>query len=345
MGLPARTRAGRATGAPPWSWASAPIWAHVSGYAPRFRGSAGLAFLRAFIDDSAAQSGDRRLFMAGYLHRADVWADFSEAWHYELQAWPSIQYFKAKEANNLDGEFHYKKGWDEAKRNMKMSQLAAIIEHFSPFSFQFSVNRKLFEEELKPHSPYGFRQPHFQLSHVVVGGIARSAAQQGITEPIEFIFDEQDGVSSDVAMFFEDMMQEMPEDAKKLIAGTPFFKNDRDRRYMPLQAADLLVWHIRREHETGLALPLTKSLVNKDAHLVSEITDDMVRGWASHHSKQAGISSIQSKPQWRKFKNFVQEMRDVGINPARVKRPGIYYPDRWGILGRALEVLRRLLGR
>ena len=52
------SRQGQAVGSPPWSWASAPIWAHVSGYAPPNRGSAGLAFLRAFVDDSAAQKGE-----------------------------------------------------------------------------------------------------------------------------------------------------------------------------------------------------------------------------------------------------------------------------------------------
>ena len=88
-----------------------------------------MAFLRAFTDDSAAQRGDRRLFLAGYLHRADVWASFSDHWHAELKSWPAIEYFKASEANNLSGQFDYKKGWDEVKRNAKTGMLAAIIRH------------------------------------------------------------------------------------------------------------------------------------------------------------------------------------------------------------------------
>lgn len=335
----------RSLGSPPWLWASAPIWAHVSGYAPHLRGRAGLAFLRAFIDDSAAQQGDKRLFMAGYLHRADAWAGFSEAWHSELRSWPSIDYFKAAEAHHLNGQFDYKCGWDEAKRNVKIGCLAEIIRHFAPLSFQFSLNRRLFEEQLTPVSPYGFGKPHFQLSHVVVSGIARSAANQGITEPIEFIFDEQDGVSSDVAMYFEGMMEAIPDEARRLIDGTPSFKNDKDKRFMPLQAADLLAWHVRREHETGESLPMTRSLINQDAHLVGELPDESVLKYVDHHSKLPEIGLIQSKQQWRKFKQYAQELRAAGIDPKRVTRAGIYYPDSWGIFGRALEFVRRVLGR
>ena len=56
--------------------------------------------LQAFTDDSAAQAGDKRLYLAGYLHRADVWASFSKDWHKELKAWPAIEYLKA---NRQDG--------------------------------------------------------------------------------------------------------------------------------------------------------------------------------------------------------------------------------------------------
>ncbi|UZE48755.1 hypothetical protein ONR75_29050 [Rhodopseudomonas sp. P2A-2r] len=132
---------------------------------------------------------------------ADAWASFSQAWSAELKAWPSIEYFKASEANALNGQFDYKDDWDEAKRDVKVGNLAAIISHFQPLSFFFSVNRQIFEDELKPVSPYGFGRPHFQMCFSVVAGIAQYAAQEGISTPIEFIFDEQQGVDDDIALF------------------------------------------------------------------------------------------------------------------------------------------------
>jgi hypothetical protein len=136
------------------------------------------------------------------LHRADAWASFSEDWDRELRAAPSIDYFKAVEANNLNGQFHYKNGWDEAKRDAKLANLAAIIEHYQPCSFEFSLNRQIFEDELKPVSPYGLGRPHFTMCWAVVGGLAQYAAQQELSVPIHFIFDAQNGVDTDIWLFF-----------------------------------------------------------------------------------------------------------------------------------------------
>ena len=57
----------------------------VAGYAPPIRFEKPLAFLKAFIDDSAAETGDKRLFMAGFINDANSWSLFSEAWDEELE--------------------------------------------------------------------------------------------------------------------------------------------------------------------------------------------------------------------------------------------------------------------
>lgn len=325
-----------------WSWASGAIWAHVCGYPRGIRERSGLAFLRAFTDDSAAQKGDRRLFLAGYLHRADAWAAFSDDWHAELNALPTIEYFKASEANHLTGQFDYKKGWDEAQRNAKTRKLAAIINSYQPQSFEFSINRQIFEDELKPVSPYGFGRPHFQMCFSVVAGIARYAAQQGIATPIEFIFDEQQGVDADIAMFFSHLKKGLPIEAQNLISGTPYFKSDRDKRYMPLQAADMLAWHLRSEHENGMSLPLTRVLLNQAGHLVQEIPDEIVRLWADHHGKLPGTSLLQSRGQWRTLKNEIKRLTDAGIDPSKITGPGVYYPEQSTVFGRIFDRARRL---
>ena len=309
---------------------------------PDICGSAGLAFLQAFIDDSAAQKGDRRLFLAGYLHSAETWAQFSDDWQTELNAWPSIEYFKAREANNLDGQFHHKKGWDEGIRDVKVGNFAAIISHYQPFSFEFSVNRQIFEDELKPVSPYGLGRPHFTMCFAVVAGITRYLAQQGISTSIEFIFDEQQGVDADIAMFFSEMKKSLPVEAQNLIEGSPVFKNDREKRYMALQAADLLAWNLRSEHETGDKVPLLRHLVNENVHLTQQIPDEIVRTWADHHSKQPGVSQVQSRSQWRTLKQEIKRLQEAGIDPAKISRPGIYFPEGTPAIIRAIDKVKRL---
>jgi hypothetical protein len=279
-----------------------------------------LVFLRAFIDDSVAQTGDKRLFYAGYLHRADAWAEFSEAWDWELHQWPAIDCFKGS-GNQFDG-------WDPNLRQAKIENLAKIIQAFEPFSFHFSLNRKMFEEVLKPVAPYGFSQPHFHTCFAVMAGLARHAAEEGFTTPIEFIFDEIDGVNEDVKFVFRDMIKGLPKEVRALISGEPWFKSDREKQFMPLQAADMLAWHVRREHEyPDRPLPLAKELWNPHGHLIGEIPDEMIQGWSDHHKMVPGIASVQTKGQWNKFIREAKKLRSAGIDPAKIKRPGVYYPE------------------
>src|SRR4051794_29919926 len=88
-----------------------------------------MVMLQAFVDDSASETGDRRLFLAGYLHNAEAWAMLSDAWERELKKPPSIAYFKMQEAESLDKKGQFA-GWSAAERDNKVFALAHIINHF-----------------------------------------------------------------------------------------------------------------------------------------------------------------------------------------------------------------------
>lgn len=233
----------RTTHQPPWSAASAPIWSLVSGYASRFRADKPLAFFQAFTDDSASDIGDRRLFFAGYLNRAEDWALFADAWDEELRAEPGIEYLRMVEANGLRGQFA---GWDERRRDEKLRGLARVIRHFKPVSFQVSVSREQFARILEPVNPRGL-SPHFDCVFCTVSSVARFAYDGGMRLPIDFVFDEMDSVALDMPLVFDHLIKSLPRGARQLVSGHPTFKNDK--LVTPLQAADMLAWHVRREHE------------------------------------------------------------------------------------------------
>lgn len=275
--------------------------------------------LQAFIDDSASDKGDKRLFMAGYLNRADKWALFSAAWNEELQSPPSIAYLRMVEANGLRGQF---KGWTAESRDDKLRSLARVIKHFEPLSFQFTINRDEFFRILKPVSPRGLGSPHFICSFSVIGGVVRFSASKRGNIPIEFIFDEQDGVDADLAMLFHEMIKSLPRSARRLISGVPSFQNDKE--VLPLQAADMLAWHLRREHDEGItepnALPMADLLRNPNAHLMSHIDDSHIHKWADHHSRQEGVDLLKSKRQWQEFRNSMSRYAAAGLVPPQGNR-------------------------
>ena len=315
---PGATVSSAAVSSPPWSRSTAPLWAMLSGYPPRIREAKPLAFLRAFTDDSASEIGDRRLFLAGFLNRADEWALFAEAWDAELAVAPAIKYLKMSEAQNLKDQF---RGWHHEARDAKLMALAGVVSRFRPFSFQFSIDRSKFDQIVKRVSPRGLQSPHFTCCFGVVSGLTRFAASEGGNVPIEFIFDTQDGVDIDVQLWFEAMKTNLPRKVQKLISGTPTFRNDRD--VVQLQAADMLVWHLRREHENhdGETLPVLELLRQPRLHLLcGEIPEAMMSSWAAHHSKMPQIANLQTKLQWRRFKGDFARLLSSGFIPPRGTR-------------------------
>jgi hypothetical protein len=67
----------------------------------------------------------------------------------------------------------------------------------------------------------------------------------------------------------------------------------------------------------------------------------VVHQWADHHSKQPGIESVQTKAQWRTTKKEIKRLQDAGIDPSKITKPGVYYPENSTLAGRTLDRLRR----
>jgi hypothetical protein len=292
-----------------------------------------LASLQAFIDDSASHSGDRRLYLAGYLNRADRWAHFSVAWREELKAPPSIDYLKMSEANAFEGQFA---GWTAAARDEKLRGLIRVINHFKPLSFEFSVSREEYYRQVKPVAPRGLGNPHFVCCVGAVFGLARYVDGEKVKIPIDFIFDQQTGVSDDFALFIDDMKKSLRKGARRLIASTTFAD---DKQSLPIQAADMLAWHLRREREGGPigSLAGADQLRNPNGHLMSEIGEANIKSWSEQFSKMPNIDQMQGPRQWRNPKGEITRLSSLGFVPP--------HGSRWkNALYAARERIARLLG-
>lgn len=277
-----------------------------------------MVVLQAIVDDSASDTGDRRLFLAGYLARADVWAAFSDLWSQALAAPPAIKYLKMREAQNLSGEF---RGWTQEARDLKIARLIRVINNFEPMSFEFSVSREQFDRLVKPASPHGLGSAHFSCTFGIVSAVSRFVAEAPETAPIDFIFDEQSGVSEDITLLFSYMKESLPKSARQLITGTPIFRDDK--AFLPIQAADMLVWHLRREHERfGERGKLDgANLLRSREHLCSELPEQILLRWADHYKKMPGAEDLRGKKVWRNFKAEYSNLAARGFVPP--------YGSRW----------------
>ncbi len=227
-----------------WSEASAPIRGIVSGYSSEIRARKLLLMLQAYVDDSASDVKDRRLFLAGYVSTAENWAWFSDLWSEALAASPSISYLKMSEARALQGEF---RGWDGDARDRKIQNLAAIIRRLRPLSIHSSVSRSSVDHILKPVAPFVLSSPYALCFSAIMMPIAAEQARQNNTVPIDFIFDSQEGLGEEARTLYRLMRESQPEAIKSALSVDPLFRDDK--RVLPLQAADMLAWHVRRRYE------------------------------------------------------------------------------------------------
>lgn len=227
------------------------ILALVSGLAPGVRERRLLLMLQAYFDESGTGSGPI-LVLAGFLASAEQWSAFSTDWKRALDMNPAIRYLKMREAAGLGGEFQ---DWSEDRRNERMSLFYRIIEEHIPIAIWASMPRDAFTKVFAPvadkHTIY--RNPYYILMVDMIAQFAKTKDKLGLTERVDFIFDEGAAQVSKITEIWEFIKGADADPRLKTIMGDfPSFKDDKI--VLPLQAADLHAWWRRQridEYLTG----------------------------------------------------------------------------------------------
>lgn len=206
-----------------------------------------LAVFKAYIDDSASDQDMREIVLAGYVQTCAVWEVFSDAWQAVLDASPSIRYFHMVEAQNLRGEF---KGWTEEARDAKVAAFVDVIDRHEPWSVSCHMSLAQFDGIVRPIAPYDLSYPYHYCMTAIVSTLARLHASEGWTGRIDFVFDDKSEVGPELAMFRR-VIWETLDRAGRAVLGK--LDHEDDTRVLPLQAADLFAWHVRRSGEIRYA--------------------------------------------------------------------------------------------
>ena len=295
-----------------------------------------MAVLEAYVDDSASEHGDRRLFLAGYINTAEKWARFSDVWRDQLRASPSLAYLKMSEANNLSGQF---RGWPRADCDEKLKGLARLIRHFEPRSIHSSVSRIEFAEIIKPVAPYGFSKPYFYCFQAIMIPLAYSQCESGGDRvPIDFIFDDQQGVGKEARFFYQLIREAQPRAIQKLLSASPVFGNDKE--IVPLQAADMLAWHVRRNHEVDPEqFSVPRHLCSDGLHRATDFNSQQLRSMADGFGRIPGTALLKEKAAWKRVKREVVRQVDCGDVPSfRLSR----WKNRLSWLKRRIRILLKI---
>ena len=184
-----------------------------------------LAMLKAYV---ASTEVGTALILAGYIATAEKWAAFSDEWEALLKA-AEIGSFEMPALGT---------GMETA------AAFYRIIEDHASAGITCVVPveplRKVVNElKLSPV----FANSYYLASNAIINLTARRQEEMGLTEPIDFIFDEQ-AERNRMRAAWDGYLEGLPPEVCKLVGGGPSLKSDTNA--LPLQAAELFAWWARQ---------------------------------------------------------------------------------------------------
>ncbi|MGD0291480.1 MAG: DUF3800 domain-containing protein [Candidatus Binataceae bacterium] len=238
---------------------------------------------QAWFDDGGKDDVSPIYLLAGYSARVQVWKDFAAEWQNELVRSPKLKWLHAIEAYNLKGEFGFDKetgtpsewviahgrGNRDARDRRLLNFVDIIVKHLRPetdshgitwlishreyddFTARLAAVRTATIKDIEDLRTKA-RNPYFISFQKVLGQELKLRTAQAIltgrNEKTEILFDCGIDNPSNLEEAFDNFMQVLrlddPRFLNHLQNAKPEYRDDKCNP--PLQAADLLAWHIRR---------------------------------------------------------------------------------------------------
>lgn len=236
--------------------------------------------LTAFIDDSGSGGDSTFVVLAGYVGTVQDWELFVTEWQYVLDAEPKIDSFKSSEAESLKGQFA---GLSRAQANSKIENLIEVINRNARQSIEVMVRQSDYNQIIKGRIAPIYDNPYFVLFLGFIISAGFLEVHLGDRSHIDFVFDNQDQFEKPSANY-ADALREWGRLGE--VFGNVHYRDDKN--VLPLQAADLLAWQVRRRvctNEPGRAhLEMARKGYGKypahqtiiDREVLIKTRDDMV---------------------------------------------------------------------
>jgi hypothetical protein len=252
--------------------------------------------MQAYVDDSGKD--DPPLYvLGGYIARAEQWARFSDQWKAALDE-SGLSHFKMQDAFTLSGEF---KGWTQDRRDEALRRFASIIRDNVLAAISATVMHDDYKEVFSGRVTKFLDRAYLFLFSYVQYSAMLWQIHNNFDEPIDFIFDEQLHDSDIINDKFGDMLSSAPGQFRKRAGSRPVHASDKI--VLPLQAADMFAWHVRRVYyERGrgsrvntAAIPILNEISHEQTHLSKERLVSMLQGLSAEAASRGTMYPYEIK--------------------------------------------------
>lgn len=187
--------------------------------------------LKAFIDDSGSGGDSPWYVLAGYVGTVESWDAFDMPWRAVLNWEPKLDYYKASECMGIPA----------GEKDERVDALIKVIGGHAMRALYVRVKQQDYNEVIKPYVPEEWDNPYYFLFTAILASGTSAEKYFGSSRPIEFIFDKANKLEQPSHRLYSQ------------ISGGPQFGNrvvnvhyEDEKEFLPLQAADLLAWQVRR---------------------------------------------------------------------------------------------------
>lgn len=200
--------------------------------------------LQLYIDDSGKKDQSPVQVLAGYLSTTERWATFANEWQGLLDE-AGVDAFRMAEAWRMARKFRNR---GPLRRDHLIVQMIECIKRHAEMAFVSSIPFDGFHRylDVKQDHSHTLGRPYFCGFYSLLTQVYNHAFHRYADQQLEIVFDEQGGES---AQYVLSAMSEFRRLASQrfgdLIIPTPTFQNDKYA--LPLQAADMLAWLMRRD--------------------------------------------------------------------------------------------------
>lgn len=204
-------------------------------------------YLTTYVDESRSPEGDRTFSLCGYCDYSEKWVPFALEWGRILDEPRALEYFRAAEAANLEGQF---KGFTRDERDDKVKKLLGLICSYRPIAIVSGLRGKDYDDLLSkypeasvPPDPY-----HFCMGNILSESC--DIAQEVGASQVEFVFDQNKETEAETHLAFEYAKKQVFR-FKTYFGDTITFASKKKQR--PLQAADSLAYDFNKMFRLRIA--------------------------------------------------------------------------------------------
>ena len=228
--------------------------------------------LYAFLDETGDRNKDDRIFVCGYVGSEEHWSSFSSCWKHESQmaGLGENQGIHATELLSQSGDFF---GWDAPKADDLVAHLVDVIRSTIPIGIAVGFDTKhyrTFSVGLQNKMGRPLIVCMSRAIDLAVGVVTEMRSRGDDVAGINLTFDDSEKDAVDMLRAWIQLKKARP----KLIDSIPSVGFADDKRFYPLQAADLL-GNLTNRYWKPQELSSAKELTDRaERHLRNLLTPD-----------------------------------------------------------------------